>query len=85
MTAIRWTSASVRDVVQIDIHGESCQFEIEKVKGCAALQHQLAFEEWVFVEFGEKFPQPEHFLEVIGGESCVFRELGDLCCVDFHV
>jgi hypothetical protein len=49
----------------------------------AAFQHELAFEECVFVEFGEKFAQPEDSLETVDAECRVFRELGDLCWVDW--
>jgi hypothetical protein len=39
----------------------------------------------MFVQFGEQFAQTQDFLETVGGESHVARELGDLGGVEFHV
>jgi hypothetical protein len=39
----------------------------------------------MLVEFGEQFAQAQDFLEIVGGESGLARELRNVRGVEFHV
>lgn len=44
----------MRDVIQIDVNGESSQAEVEEVERGAALQDELALKERMFVKLNEQ-------------------------------
>src|ERR1700730_14379134 len=62
----------VRDVVQIDVHGEPRQVEIEQIQRSATFQDELAAKERMFVKLREQFPKTKEFLEVVGVEAGCF-------------
>lgn len=73
------------DVVEVDVDRQPRQVEIEKIQRRSALQGELRLEEGMLVEFGQQFPQAKDFLEIVGGESRVARELCDLGGRELHV
>jgi hypothetical protein len=68
----------VSDVVEIDVHGEPRQAQVEQVESGAAFQNESSAEEGVFLELGEEFAQSEDFLEVVGLKACGFAAAGKL-------
>ena len=59
-------SVDMRDVVEIDVHGEPRQAEIEQVESGATFENEFSAKEGVFVELGEEFAKPEDFFETVG-------------------
>lgn len=66
----------VSDVVEIDVHGEPRQAQVEQVESGAAFQNESSAEEGVFLELGEEFAQSEDFLEVVGWKARGFCSRG---------
>lgn len=75
----------VRDVVQIDVHGEACQVEVEQVERGAALENEFVAKEGMFVKLGEQFSKTKELLEVVGLKAGCFRERMKSCGIEFHV
>jgi hypothetical protein len=75
----------VRDVVQIDVHGEPRQVEVEQIQRSATFQHELAAKEGMFVKLREEFAKTKEFLEVVGVEAGCFGGRKKIRGIDFHV
>ena len=62
-------SLDVRDIVEIDINGETNQVKAEQIDGGAALQHEPVAQGEMLVELGKEFTKTKNLFQVVGWEA----------------
>ncbi len=62
---------NLRDVVEIDVNGETNQLKVEQIYRGAALKNDSVAKEWMFVELSEEFTMTKDLFEVVWREAAL--------------
>src|ERR1700678_3742235 len=69
-------AVDLRNVVEIDVHGEPNQVKVEQIYRGTALQNDSVAKEGMLVELSEEFTKPKELFQVVWREAgCIGYDL----------